>query len=221
MAVPPQLLQQLLALDESVRLEIAHALLASVDPSDDDGMSDAEREKLHASIERSIAHMLILPAASEPLVGTPVEAFDLARDEVSNVWAIERTRLGADDRPREVRPVSPPTPSRGEPAPRYRVGPDVPTGYHPYVTREGSEGLEVARARIPGTTVADEPTSLPARLVIAAVPRTARQLQQIDELTRATDGSYHLIRRRALVPVAPRQGVTLQFDQLVGGKAPE
>jgi len=42
MAVPPQLLQQLLALDESVRLEIAHALLASVDPSDADGMSDAE-----------------------------------------------------------------------------------------------------------------------------------------------------------------------------------
>jgi hypothetical protein len=38
-----------------VRLEIAHALPASVDPSDDDGMSDAEREKLHASIERLLA----------------------------------------------------------------------------------------------------------------------------------------------------------------------
>jgi hypothetical protein len=31
MAVPQQLLQQLLALDESVRLEIAHTLLESVD----------------------------------------------------------------------------------------------------------------------------------------------------------------------------------------------
>jgi hypothetical protein len=31
MAVPQHLLQQLLALDESVRLEIAHALLESVD----------------------------------------------------------------------------------------------------------------------------------------------------------------------------------------------
>ena len=66
MAVPPQLLQQLLALDESVRLEIAHALLASVDPSDDDGMSDAEREKLHASLERSIAQ-------SDASQGIPVE----------------------------------------------------------------------------------------------------------------------------------------------------
>ncbi len=65
MAVPPQLLQQLLALDESVRLEIAHALLASVDP-DDDGMSNAEREKLHVSIERSIAQ-------SDAGQGIPVE----------------------------------------------------------------------------------------------------------------------------------------------------
>ena len=66
MAVPPQLLQQLLALDESVRLEIAHALLASVDPSDDDGMSDAERAKLRASIDRSLAQ-------SEAGQGIPVE----------------------------------------------------------------------------------------------------------------------------------------------------
>lgn len=33
MAVPQQLLQQLLALDESVRLEIAHALLEFAIPS--------------------------------------------------------------------------------------------------------------------------------------------------------------------------------------------
>lgn len=51
MAVPQQLLQQLLALDESVRLEIAHTLLKSID----DGMSEGEREKLDAAIERSIA----------------------------------------------------------------------------------------------------------------------------------------------------------------------
>lgn len=52
MAVPPPLLQQLLALDEPVRLEIAHALLASVD---DDGMGDADRENLYAAIDRSLA----------------------------------------------------------------------------------------------------------------------------------------------------------------------
>lgn len=56
MAVPQQLLQQLLALDEPVRLEIAHALLASVEgDDDDDGMTDADREKLYAAIDRSLA----------------------------------------------------------------------------------------------------------------------------------------------------------------------
>ena len=55
MAVPQQLLQQLLALDEDLRLEIAHVLLDSVENEDhDDGMSDAERAKLHAALERSI-----------------------------------------------------------------------------------------------------------------------------------------------------------------------
>jgi hypothetical protein len=51
MAVPQQLLQQLLALDEPVRLEIAYALLKSVDTSDVD---EVEREKLYAALERSI-----------------------------------------------------------------------------------------------------------------------------------------------------------------------
>jgi hypothetical protein len=55
MAVPQQLLQQLLSLDEDVRLEIARALLDSVEGDDqDDGMSDAERAKLHAALQRSI-----------------------------------------------------------------------------------------------------------------------------------------------------------------------
>ena len=57
MAVPDELLQQLLALDKPVRLEIAHALLDSVEGEDDgdgDGMSDAERAKLHAALQRSI-----------------------------------------------------------------------------------------------------------------------------------------------------------------------
>ena len=54
MGIPLQLLEQLLALDEPVRLEIAHALLASVD-ADDDEMSDADREELYAAIDRSLA----------------------------------------------------------------------------------------------------------------------------------------------------------------------
>ena len=53
MAVP----QQLLALDEPVRREIAHALLDSVEPVHDDGMTDAERAKLDAVIARSIEEL--------------------------------------------------------------------------------------------------------------------------------------------------------------------
>jgi hypothetical protein len=52
MAVPQQLLQQLLALDESVRLEIAHTLLKSVDTPID--IDEAERGRLYAALERSI-----------------------------------------------------------------------------------------------------------------------------------------------------------------------
>lgn len=52
MAVPSALLQQLLALGESERVEIAHALLESVD--EDDGATASDREKLHAALERSI-----------------------------------------------------------------------------------------------------------------------------------------------------------------------
>ena len=55
MAVPQQLLQQLLALDESVRLEIAHTLLKSVDEAVDDDMSGEERARLEAALERSLA----------------------------------------------------------------------------------------------------------------------------------------------------------------------
>ena len=55
MAVPQQLLQQLLALDESVRLEIAHMLLESVDKAVDDDTSDEERARLEATLERSLA----------------------------------------------------------------------------------------------------------------------------------------------------------------------
>ncbi len=55
MAVPEQLLQQLLALDESVRLELAHALLDSVEAEEE--MSPAERAKLDAAIGRSIEEL--------------------------------------------------------------------------------------------------------------------------------------------------------------------
>lgn len=55
MAVPQQLMEQLLALDESQRLEIAYALLESID-DEIDGMSDEEWAQLDAALERSLAH---------------------------------------------------------------------------------------------------------------------------------------------------------------------
>ena len=55
MAVPTKLLEQLLALDEDARLEIAHRLLKSVDHDVTDDMSDDERHRLEAALERSLA----------------------------------------------------------------------------------------------------------------------------------------------------------------------
>lgn len=55
MAVPAALLQQLLALGESERVELAHALLSSVE--DGDGLSPAERERLHAAIAQSLVEL--------------------------------------------------------------------------------------------------------------------------------------------------------------------
>jgi hypothetical protein len=51
-AVPKQLMDQLLALDEPARLEIAHTLMESVDSPEDD-MSEDERERLYAALNRS------------------------------------------------------------------------------------------------------------------------------------------------------------------------
>ena len=66
MAVPQQLLQQLLALDENVRRELGHALLDSVDTWVDDDLSAENQKKLDAVIEQSIRE-------SEAGLGIPVE----------------------------------------------------------------------------------------------------------------------------------------------------
>lgn len=66
MAVPQQLLQQLLALDESVRRELGQALLESVDTWVDDETNAAEQVKLDAVFAQSIAE-------SEAGLGIPIE----------------------------------------------------------------------------------------------------------------------------------------------------
>jgi predicted transcriptional regulator len=55
MAVPAALLQQLLALPESERVELAYVLLSSVDAPDE--LSVAGREQLHAAIAQSLAEI--------------------------------------------------------------------------------------------------------------------------------------------------------------------
>jgi hypothetical protein len=165
--------------------------------------------------------LLVTPAASEPIVGRPLEAVDLARDELSNVlWAIERTRVGADGRPRTIPPpIATAVPASADAPPLvYRVGPDVPDGYHPYVPHTGATGLELARASVPGAV--EGRVALPARFTPAAVPARPRQLRRVDELLRTPDGAYHWVRRRVLVATTPRPNVTLQFDQLVDRRTP-
>ncbi|HTR49072.1 MAG TPA: hypothetical protein VMJ10_00115 [Kofleriaceae bacterium] len=54
-AVSATLLKQLLMLGERERVELAHALLDSV--NDNDEMSDADRARLHAAIEQSISEI--------------------------------------------------------------------------------------------------------------------------------------------------------------------
>jgi hypothetical protein len=66
MAVPQQLLQQLLALDENVRRELGHALLESVDTWVDDETSPEDQARLDAVIAQSIAE-------SDAGLGIPVE----------------------------------------------------------------------------------------------------------------------------------------------------
>jgi hypothetical protein len=66
MAVPQHLLQQLLALDEDVRRELAHALLESVDTWLDDDTSHEDHARLDVVIAQSIAE-------SEAGLGIPIE----------------------------------------------------------------------------------------------------------------------------------------------------
>jgi hypothetical protein len=55
MAVSPTLLEQLMKLGRRERVAIAHALLDSVE--EEDALGDAERAKLHAAIEKSLAEV--------------------------------------------------------------------------------------------------------------------------------------------------------------------
>jgi hypothetical protein len=159
--------------------------------------------------------VFIPPAASPQLVGPTVEAIELARDDVGDVlWAIDRTLRGANGRPRQV--TTPPAPSTPVIAPTYRLGPDVPATRHPYRARAGTNGIELARATVPGAPpLADRP-DLPATISIAAAPASPAQIRSFYTLARSSDGAYRLVLRRRLDNVAPSPGFSLDFDQVLG-----
>ena len=100
--------------------------------------------------------------------------------------------------------------------PTYRVGPIVPPMRHPYRARVGAQGLELARATVPGTpAIADRP-DLPVTLSIAAVPAAPSQIRTFYTLARSSDGGYHLVERRALVAIPATPGFMLEFDRVEG-----
>lgn len=159
--------------------------------------------------------VFVPPAAGPQLAGRTLEAIDLSRDNIGDVlWAIDRTLLGADGRPRDI-PV--PTDVASEVAmPTYRVGPVVPAMRHPYRARVGTNGLELVRATVPGAaTIADRP-DLPLHLSIAAAPVSPAQIRTFYTLARSSDGAYHLLERRALAAAAPVPGFALEFDRVEG-----
>lgn len=159
--------------------------------------------------------IFVPPAAGSQLSGRTLEAIELSRDDIGDVlWAIDRTLRGADGRPRDV-DVSPP-PVTPVDSPTYRVGPDVPTWRHPYRAHVGEAGLALVRADVPGAPAVPDRPDLPLRISIAAAPSAPAQVRTFYTLARTSDGSYHLVLRRALGAVAPSPGFALEFDRVEG-----
>jgi hypothetical protein len=142
------------------------------------------------------AGLVFVPPASADLVGPAVGAVDFGRDDTSNViWAIDRIRLGADGRPREV--ALPPPPAR-EPrpadAPRlaYRLGPPVPDPMHPYRPGTRPDGVALIRATVPGQPTSVDREDLPGYLVPGALTGRAVRVASKRRLARSSVGDYHL-----------------------------
>jgi hypothetical protein len=140
--------------------------------------------------------LVFFPPAGSDVTGPPVGAVEYGRDDTSNVvWAIDRIRLGADGRPRDVA-IPPPPPSAPRPADApplaYRLGPAVPDPMHPYRPGVRPEGVALVRATVPGQPPSADRDDLPAFLVPGALAGRGLRVARKHHLARSSDGAYHL-----------------------------
>jgi hypothetical protein len=155
--------------------------------------------------------LAVFAEAPGVLAGPAVDAADLVRDEVSNAyWGVERTRCGADGQPRDVVLDAPADVATG-----YRVGPIIGEAFHPYLDRLDDGSPILVRATVPDRPLALAHPILPAHLDGATAPIRPLRLQRRMVLLRASDGTYHAIRARAVqsTPTAPPAPV-LTFDRV-------
>jgi len=156
--------------------------------------------------------VVVLAEAPGALAGPVLDAADLVRDDVSNAyWGIERTREGADGRPRDV-VLAAPTDAA---PPGYRVGPAIGDAFHPYLDRLDDGSPVLVRASIPGRPLVLAHPVLPSQLDGASAPIRPLRLHRQMLVLRAADGAYHQIRTRkvelaATAPPAP----LLAFDRV-------
>ncbi|HWU87836.1 MAG TPA: hypothetical protein VN253_11200, partial [Kofleriaceae bacterium] len=161
--------------------------------------------------------LLFLPPAAVSLDGPIEEAIDVVRDDVGDVvWAIDRTALGADGKPRTLSTSPGASPgASGTPAvaaaPVYRLGPSVDSSYHPYRQQLASDGAALTLLAIPGAPVAVR-ADLPARLRAHALPSRPLRVAIQPALARSPDGAYHVVHRRVRSDAPASSTPALAFD---------
>ncbi len=158
--------------------------------------------------------LVVLAEAPGSLAGPVLDAAELVRDDVSNAyWGVERTRAGADGRPRDV-VLDAPNDTEGA-NPRYRLGPAIGAAFHPYLDRLDDDNPILVRATIPGRPLVLAHPILPSQLDGASAPIRPLRLQRQTRVLRAADGAYHQIRARTvqLAPGSPPAPL-LTFDRV-------
>lgn len=167
--------------------------------------------------------LVFLPPVPCDLVGVPLAAVELGRDDTANVvWAIDRVRRGADGRPREV-----PAPASAAPAPRsadapalaYRLGPAIADPFHPYRTIVRPDGVALVRAIAPGQPASVDRADLPGVLVPGALAVSAVRVVSSAHVARSPDGGYHVHTELDARFATPGPTPALAFDQLEDGGA--
>lgn len=159
--------------------------------------------------------LVVFAEASGSLAGPVLDAADLVRDNVSNAyWGVERTRAGADGRPRDV-VLGEPNNATNTSIVRYQLGPSIGPAFHPYLDRLDDDSPVLVRATIPGRPLALTHPILPSQVDGTSAPIRPLRLQRQMLVLRAPDGAYHRIRSHAaqLAPGSPPAPM-LTFDRV-------